>query len=206
MEIRLVGSSHAENFGRALLQLPSGNIRITIDALRGATFDEIPFPDFERLGSNTVVFLFPFGNNLYEKGSHQITREHGKIIHLRFNRPTSEESLLRLCQRLEKKLEATSAKVFIIGSFYKYLFCCRRHKHTGIVRHQNRHNAIIYNYFRDKYEVIDHRQLVLGNRRKCRILDRYRSKQRDAVHFSSLEYRRMAQELLDKALQCFSQN
>jgi hypothetical protein len=64
-----------------------------------------------------VVFHLPFVNDLSEKSSPQITRKLGKIIDLKVNRPTSEESLLHLCQKLEKKLETMSEKVFIITSF-----------------------------------------------------------------------------------------
>ena len=203
-DIVIVGSSHALKIGNALkkISLQDKSLNIKICARAGARFRDIPFPDFESFSQNTVICILPFGNDIFQPNSHKIeSTSKGKIIHLRKNDPTSEETFLNLCKELEKKLSKAVSKIIIISNFYRHLRCCPAHtaEYVGILKHQNSLNQILHAFFKDKFTVIDHRKIVQPDRNQDgRSATQYSLHQVDTVHFTGQKYAQMAQILLDR--------
>ena len=147
---------------QAFHQLHRNDISVEVHARSGADFDRIPFPtNIEKFGPEANIFIFPFGNDIFQKNSHQISHLNGKkILHLAKFSPNSEKHLIDRCKKLEQKLKDCAAKIFIVTSFYRHLYCCESHRYPGLLKHQNRQNKIITQYFKNKYTVLDHQTLV----------------------------------------------
>jgi lysophospholipase L1-like esterase len=195
------GASHALAFGKAfveLIKMLRKNFIVKTFGKNGATYADIQWPDAAEMQPGDIVLLFVFGNDMFLKNSHLITRDGGqKIIHLKSWRPQSEDHVVNMCASLDARLEKIPCRVFIVTAFFRHLFCCQKHRFPDMLRHQKRYNKIIFEYFQNKQNrvIIDHRKLVMPSRPKH--VTRYRQKQPDSVHFSVAEYERMASVILD---------
>ena len=188
--IHIIGSSHGKRLAMALERLPEygKSYHLKNYAKGGACFKDLVWPDPDDLGSEDVLIVIPFGNDLLQKNKNCIFRGSDKILHMQKFLPTPDNEFLNLYNLLGIKLLGyLENKVFVIQNFYRH-FCCEKekHHHRGWLGYQNRRN----NELKKELEpfscyvvVLDHRKLHTRSGQLIKDILMYKSKQYDGVHF-----------------------
>jgi len=202
MKCALVGSSHAARLSRFLAhKLHEHGFELIQFCIPGANFERLQFPDPEILRESDILIVIPFGNDIFERNSHQIVRSNeGKTIHLKKFAPTSESVLKELFKKLQQKLSLFKCRKFILDSFLKYVHCCPKHtsEFPRTIKHQQKCNKSLKRHFTGTdITVLDHLKLFVTPQRQGYInLKYYKMHMVDAVHFSAKTYEHMAAKLV----------
>ena len=188
--IHIVGSSHGKRLALALERLPEfrNTYNLKNYARGGVGFKDLVWPDPDDLGSDDVLIVIPFGNDLLQKNKNCVYRGSDKIFHMQRFLPTPDNEFTNLYNFLLIKLLGYSEnKVFIIQNFYRH-FCCEKekHHHRGWLGYQNRRNNELKKElepFSRYVVVLDHRKLHTRSGQLIKDIQMYKSKQYDGVHF-----------------------
>jgi hypothetical protein len=144
MKCVLVGSSHAALLNRPLQQFSKKlNFHFETFSQPGATYEQLRFPNPDVLSESDILVVIPFGNDVFEKNSHEITRTaKGKIIHLKRYAPTSDTVLKGLFTKLQQRLDKYKCRKYVLDSFLKYVDCCQKHtiEYPKSLNHQKKTN------------------------------------------------------------------
>lgn len=166
--ITILGGSHAYLMFDSLQADPSvcKKYNLLTFAKTGCTFkvfqDTLPIKFLEKLTSTDLVIIQTFGNDIFEPKTHAITRHPRKLIHLLSFKPTGEEYISQLCEKLWQLLSNVKARIILVGHIYRG-FCCSEHQYPDNFPYQERITRLIESFFKDKCTVINYLDLLDGN-------------------------------------------
>ena len=194
-KIIVFGTSHARRIHKAVSNHPNASkfeiVYISEPKHLDFTSEEhrTNHRHFKSLTENDHVIVQYFGNDLFEK--HIKITHNPKVIHLTKFVPASDHKLKAKLYGVRKYLRTLPAKVTFIDHFYRYLNCCSKHVHPGIVKYQAARNKELKEYF-SQFEVIDHRKTLGFRSRDLRDIKLYQGLFEDKVHLKPEGYAKIA--------------
>jgi hypothetical protein len=145
-----------------------------------------------------VVIFQLFGNDLCEKYIRiRIDRVPKKTIHLTKFSPTAESVLQDKFLALKTLLNELSCKTIIIDIPFRHVKCCRKHRYSGLRKHETQANKLLKEVLTG-YLVVDHRKLLGVSFNRVKRMNEYRELLSDSVHFYDRYYDAMAANIVKR--------
>jgi hypothetical protein len=195
-----IGSSHALRLSQAALRNKDIKNRFQNDTYvrPGATFTQlnIPWDKLKSLSAQDVVVFQLFGNDLCEKYI-RIDRIPRKTIHLTKFSPTAESVLQDKFLALKTLLNELSCKVIIIDIPFRHVKCCKKHRYSGLRKHEVRANKLLKEALTG-YLVVDHRKLLGVSFKRVKRMIEYQELLSDSVHFYDRYYDAMVANIVKR--------
>jgi lysophospholipase L1-like esterase len=193
-KIIVFGTSHAKRIHKAVSKHPEASqFEIVYVSAPNINVSSEEYQSnrnhFNSLTENDHVIVQYLGNDIFEK--HIKVTHNPKTIHLTKFVPASDSILKTKFRILRSYLRTLPAKVTIIDHFYRYLNCCSKHVHPGIVKYQAARNKELKEYF-SQFEVIDHRKTLGFRSRDLRDIKLYQGLFEDKVHLKPEGYAKIA--------------
>ncbi len=137
-----------------------------------------------------------FGNDLCEKYI-RIDRIPKKTIHLTKFSPTAESVLQNKFLTLKTSLDELSCKVIIIDIPFRHVQCCKKHRYSGLRKHEVRANKLLKEVL-TCHLVVDHRKLLGVSFKRVKRMIEYQELLSDSVHFYDRYYDAMVVNIVKR--------
>ncbi len=203
--ICIVGSSHARNLTKTIRKSKLYENYIIDDmTLPGARMSKIaknwPHEKIAKMSSEDCLILMALGNDMFEEGSHIITKN-PKMIHLKhFSKENAESALVeftKACTQLVDLVKDLVPKVYIFNNTFRYICGCPQHQYQGFIAYQAQTNRILDELISPVARVLRVDRLIADkySHRNYSIQEQS-SWLVDNVHLHPHLYRRLADNLL----------
>jgi len=192
----ILGASHAKRLYLACLRNDKIQKKFELydHTQPGATIRTLRLQDnfIKELTSLDSIVIQFFGNDMLKRHTH-VSRK-PKIIHLTKFVPQTTEYMKKVYCEFKEKLHNCQAKIVIIDSPYRHLYCCKSHQYPGLLKYLSRQNNLMRKEL-CPYLVLDHRKIMAPDFRKYKCAKNYRKCLIDAVHLQPKCYDRWAMEI-----------
>jgi hypothetical protein len=193
-----LGSSHGKRLAIALQKIPElcKEYKIENYAKSGARFENMDFPDLEKLTNRDVIIIQIFGNNFLKKFIKIKFINGKKQMLLTKYVPVPESTIISMYNSLKEKFSYTRAKIFCLDCPVRHLNYSSRQLATRVFQLFKARNKSLHTTLKNSnITTLDHKKFLGVKNTKLRAVSGYAKTLVDDVHFFPIFYDNIAKNI-----------
>jgi hypothetical protein len=194
----VLGSSHGKRLAMALQKITelSQEYKIENYAKSGARFENMDFPNLEKLTDRDVIIIQIFGNNFLKKFIKIKFINGKKQMLLTKYVPVPESTIISMYNSLKEIFSCTRAKVFCLDCPVRHLNHSSRQLATRVFQLFKARNKSLHRTLKNSnITTLDHKKFLGVKNTKLRTVTGYAETLVDDVHFFPIFYENIAKKL-----------